>query len=94
MVPGTWALHPLAKEAEVWMFVYPRAVGLVGEYLKQYGPEEGKVRKIVYLGPRADWEEYEKRLRDNGCSVHVWGAEEVGGRAWEVVGVADCKSGR
>lgn len=83
-VPGTRFLDPLAAESTVWLFVYPRRVGLVEEYLATYG--EGEVEKVVWIGPTADWEDYK------GCFGRRWhaqvrSADEVGGRAWEVIAV-------
>ena len=52
-VPGTYAIHPLAEVASIWIFVYPREPGLLRKYLSEYGHRE--VKKIIWLGPRADW---------------------------------------
>jgi hypothetical protein len=83
-VYGTRFHEPLATEAACWMFVYPRRVGLVQEYMSECG--EGCVEMVVWIGPRADWEEYEACFE--GWEVQIKGADEVGGRAWELVAVA------
>lgn len=64
--------------------MYPRRVGLVNEYLAQYA--RGSVRQLIWIGPRADWEDYESCFGDWDTTVQ--GADEVGGRAWELVVVA------
>jgi hypothetical protein len=84
-VPGTRFLEPLAAESTAWLFVYPRRVGLVNEYLATYG--KGKLEKVIWIGPTADWEDY------RGCFERPWdvlitAADKVGGRAWELVVVA------
>ncbi|KAK7180403.1 hypothetical protein DPSP01_001820 [Paraphaeosphaeria sporulosa] len=84
VVAGSRFLEPLAAEAEAWMFVYPRRVGLVEEYLHEYGAR--KLRVVVWVGPTADWEDYKGVF--GGWEVDVQGADKVGGRAWEIVAVA------
>jgi len=84
-VHGTRFLEPLAEAAATWLFVYPRRVGLLGEYMDEYG--ESNVSQIIWIGPQADWHDYK------GCfeewKVHTRNADEVGGRAWELIAVAD-----
>jgi hypothetical protein len=84
VVHGTRFLEPLAAEATTWLFVYPRRVGLVQEYMSEYG--EGAVRKIVWAGPKADWDDYKGCFV--GWDVDERSADEVGGRAWELVAIA------
>ena len=57
VVNGTWDLDPTAWSAQAWVFVYPREPRLLWKYLANYGL--GSVRKIIWLGPRADLKEYE-----------------------------------
>lgn len=83
-VSGTRFLDELAAEATAWMFVYPRRVGLVSEYIKVHGDES--VQTILWIGPQADWVDYE------GCfgtswNVQITPADEVGGRLWDMVAV-------
>lgn len=70
---GTWDLDDSAKDASVWMFVYPRQPELVQNYLTKFG--EGKVGSIIWLGPKSDWGDYSavaESWRD------LWSVEEVG----------------
>lgn len=84
LVLGTRFLEPLAEDAATWLFVYPRRVGLVSEYLAAHG--RGAVRMVVWIGPQADWSEYESCFA--GWAVQKESANEVGGRAWELIAVA------
>lgn len=84
IVVGSRFLEPLAADAKTWLFVYPRRVGLVREYLAEF--EDGKVDRIVWAGPHADWHDFED------CFPSTWkialhNAGEVGGRAWELIAV-------
>ncbi|KAL6705239.1 hypothetical protein ACN47E_007199 [Coniothyrium glycines] len=85
LVHGSRFLDPIAADAHLWMFVYPRRAGLVKEYLDEYG--HGRVERIIWAGPRADWQEYVSCFDQWQCTVR--GADEVGGRAWELIAVAD-----
>jgi len=85
VVHGSRFLEPLATEATTWLFVYPRRVGLVEEYMAEYG--SGKVTRIIWAGPKADWEDYEGCFA--GWNMDITSADEVGGRAWELIVVAD-----
>ena len=42
----------LAADASAWMFVYPRDVWLLREYVRAYGGQ--KCHLIIWIGPRAD----------------------------------------
>ncbi|TDZ27834.1 hypothetical protein C8035_v008608 [Colletotrichum spinosum] len=91
-VAGTWALDSAAKDAKAWVFVYPKQVALVREYMRlfQEQREEEGVEVVVYVGPRMDWHEFGGALEGEWREVEVWSEEkmeEVGGRAWEVVAV-------
>lgn len=85
VVYGTRFHEPLAAEAEAWLFVYPRRVGLITEYLTAYGNDA--VQKIVWIGPQADWDDY-KACFDVGWQAHTHSADEVGGKAWELIATA------
>ena len=89
VVVGTRFLDPVAAEATAWLFIYPRRVGLLREYVAKYG--EATVDKVVLAGPRADWEEH--KCCFSGWHVQVRCADEVGGRASEFIAIASKKSG-
>ena len=84
VVRGTRFHEPLAAEAEAWLIVYPRRTGLVNEYLTTYG--NGVVQKIIWIGPRADWDDYKPCFAE--WEVHTESADEVGGKAWELIATA------
>ncbi|KAJ4370033.1 hypothetical protein N0V83_005797 [Neocucurbitaria cava] len=84
IVHGSRFLEPLAKEASAWLFIYPRRAGLLLEYLTEYG--ESSVEKIIWAGPKADWVDYIGCF--GGWDVKAQGADEFGGRAWELIAVA------
>ncbi|KAH3909969.1 hypothetical protein HBI56_129120 [Parastagonospora nodorum] len=83
LVHGTRFLEPLAAEAATWLFVYPRRVGLVNEYLHEYG--QGIVETIIWIGPQADWADYIQCFARWDVQIH--NADEVGGRAWDTIAV-------
>ncbi|KAJ4402464.1 hypothetical protein N0V91_007178 [Didymella pomorum] len=84
VVHGTRFHEPLAAAAEAWLFVYPRRVGLVTEYLMSYGHDA--VQKIIWIGPQADWDDYKPCFAE--WEVHTENADEVGGKAWELIATA------
>ncbi|CAI9631078.1 unnamed protein product [Alternaria burnsii] len=85
VVHGSRFLEPLAAEATTWLFVYPRRVGLVREYMAEYG--QGSVTRVIWAGPKADWDDYKTCFAD--WHVQEQSAELIGGRAWELIAVAD-----
>jgi hypothetical protein len=84
-VSGSRFLEPLAAESATWLFVYPRRVGLLEEYIAAYG--SGGVEVVIWVGPTADWEDY-KGCFEYSWDVQVRSADEVGGRTWELIAVA------
>ncbi|KAF1917789.1 hypothetical protein BDU57DRAFT_514238 [Ampelomyces quisqualis] len=80
-VQGTRFLEPLAAAATTWLFVYPRRVGLLREYMDAFGRD--KVGHITWVGPQADWDVYRDCLVD--WTVQVQSAGECGGRPWDVI---------
>lgn len=92
-VCGSRFLDPIATQSKAWLFVYPKRVELVDEYIREYG--DGCVEKIVWAGPMVDWEDYKQcfSMERNGIlwNVATRRADEVGGRAWELIAVA-CKT--
>jgi hypothetical protein len=89
-VAGTRFLDPSAKEAGAWLFVYPKRVGLVDEYIDTYG--NGHVETVIWAGPKADWADYrgcfEEQRHGIQWDVEIKSADEIGGRAWELIAVA------
>lgn len=85
VVHGTRFHEPLAAEAGAWLFVYPRRVGLVSEYMTAYDHEA--VQSIIWIGPQADWDDY-KGCFVAGWDVHIQSADVVGGKAWELIATA------
>lgn len=80
-VHGTRFLEPLAEEATTWLFVYPRRVNLVREYMDAYG--QSRVRYIIWIGPQADWGEYENCFAQ--WDVRKKSGDDVGGRPWDMI---------
>lgn len=68
IVSGTWDLLSRASQAKAWMFVYPREPKLINKYIETYGDSSGNVEVILWLGPRADWADYESCFRDSTFS--------------------------
>lgn len=82
---GAWDLYSRAKQANAWMFVYPREPKLVSRYIEIYGG--GNVEVIVWLGPRVDWVDYEPVFRQSVFD-EVRVLEEVGLAPYETAVVA------
>lgn len=85
VVHGSRFHEPLAAAAAAWLFVYPRRVGLVSEYMASYGNKG--VETIIWIGPQADWDDYKGCFVD-GWEVHTKSGDEVGGKAWELIATA------
>jgi hypothetical protein len=67
---GTWDLCSKAVAAHAWMFVYPREPKLVRSYVEKV--DGSKVESIVWLGPRADWPDFEGCFLGHGLLIeHV-----------------------
>lgn len=52
-----------AAMASAWMFVYPRNHLLVSKYICEFG--DGKVKVMIWLGPRNDWDDFAPYLEDD-----------------------------
>ncbi|PSN68191.1 hypothetical protein BS50DRAFT_573147 [Corynespora cassiicola Philippines] len=87
VVSGTRFLDEEAGSYHAWLFVYPRRVGLITEYIHNYGKENENVKTIVWAGPQADWEDYSSCFGEQ-WQVKTFSAEEFGGRAWELLAIA------
>lgn len=85
VVHGTRFLEPLAADACTWLFVYPRRVGLVQEYLAEYGA--GALDRVIWIGPVVDWDDY-KACFEGAWQMQVKSAAEAGGSTWETIAVA------
>lgn len=82
---GAWDLYSRAKQAEAWMFVYPREPKLISRYIEMYG--DGGVEVIVWLGPKIDWIDCEPVFRQSVFDkVEI--LEEVGLARYETAVVA------
>ena len=68
IVNGYRDLCELAADASAWMFVYPRDVWLLREYVRVFGGQ--KCRLIIWIGPRAD-------QLDSEFFGEMWVKEEV-----------------
>ena len=86
-VSGTWATSASARNASVWMFIYPREPTLLRKYLSEYG--HGEVRKIIWLGPKSDWDGFSKVIGDFGgwCCVEL--VEDCGLVPYEMLVIVD-----
>ncbi|KAL3469183.1 hypothetical protein BJX99DRAFT_81226 [Aspergillus californicus] len=84
-VAGTWDLSDRAGQAKAWIFVYPREPGLVRRYIDAYRGE-GSGELILWLGPRADWEDYEGCFIEKGFEIRV--QEGIGMAEFEMLVVA------
>ncbi|KAE8155361.1 hypothetical protein BDV25DRAFT_1021 [Aspergillus avenaceus] len=84
VVGGTWDLHPRVASATAWMFVYPREPTLVRKYLDTYS--DGAIATVVWLGPRADWPDYEPCFR-HSTFTDLELPEDVGLAPYEMVAV-------
>ncbi|PWY82003.1 hypothetical protein BO70DRAFT_396293 [Aspergillus heteromorphus CBS 117.55] len=85
VVGGTWDLHASAPHAGAWMFVYPREPKLIAKYIESYG-DQGAVETILWLGPRADWADYEPCFRHSSFS-DVTLPDEVGLMPFEMLAI-------
>lgn len=67
VVTGTRDLCRVAAAAYAWLFVYPREPKLVAQYLQLYS--DTTVQLVVWLGPRADWEDHEPLFRSSAFNI-------------------------
>ncbi|KAM7216250.1 hypothetical protein V8F06_008369 [Rhypophila decipiens] len=63
-VPGTWALpeEDITERVEGLLFIYPRLVGLIRNYLERCAA----LRVVVWIGPRCDVDEFITPLENWG----------------------------
>ncbi|KAI4199408.1 MAG: hypothetical protein LQ350_004633 [Teloschistes chrysophthalmus] len=90
ILPLSTSFAEEAGEAEAWLFIYPRILSLVCQYLDRFdgganrenGAERKKVRAIIFIGPRADIDEFEDGWgADGGWKKEV--VEENGLKGYE-----------
>ena len=67
-VNGYRDLCDSAADASAWMFVYPRDVWLLREYVQAFGGQ--KCHLIIWIGPRAD-------QLESGFFGEMWAKEEM-----------------
>jgi len=63
-VVGSWQVCPVAAEASIWMFVYPRSPTLVHSYLDGV-PNARNLEIVVWIGPTVDWEHFKSSFEDH-----------------------------
>ncbi|MCJ1333467.1 hypothetical protein MMC10_010166 [Thelotrema lepadinum] len=96
-VKGTWEVCPEARQAGAWLFVYPRDPRLVNRYLDEVMANRSGERlaigfpgSIVWAGPRADWDIFEKCfVRDGLRRVALSTGAEAGLVEYEMCAVFD-----
>ena len=67
VVRGSWDVTGLAACAAAWLFVYPREPKLVDRYLQTYGRSKD-VEMVVWVGPKADWVEFEPSFQGSALN--------------------------
>lgn len=85
-VGGTWDLCRQASKSQVWIFVYPRDPQLIVRYLQSH--DHVGLSKIIWLGPKMDWQDYEGVLNVSRFS-HLTLLEDCGAAVYEMVAVAE-----
>lgn len=88
-VRGTWNLSSRLDDPDVsgLMFVYPREKSLVSKYLEAISSKGSKVQTVIWLGPQADWSEFEPCFQiatPNGEKLF----ERIESRVGDDVGIA------
>ncbi|KAK4213656.1 hypothetical protein QBC37DRAFT_169305 [Rhypophila decipiens] len=82
-VPGTWALpgEEITERVEGLLFIYPRQVGLIHNYLEKCTA----LRVVVWIGPRCDVDEFITPLER-------WGLRDSSGSPGDGLAEADVGS--
>lgn len=89
-VRGTWEVSPLAPEACVLMFVYPREPGLITRYVQE---AVASLQAVVWLGPNVDWEQFEGCLKDASRDGSVEIVEQSGLVGYETMAIVRTRLG-
>ncbi|KAH8674013.1 hypothetical protein BX600DRAFT_223350 [Xylariales sp. PMI_506] len=64
IVKGSWSVCHRAADATVLLFVYPRIPQLLSRYINAF---RSSLRALLWLGPVADWPEYQSVFSQGGC---------------------------
>lgn len=91
IVEGTWALYERASTASALMFVYPRAPRLVQQYLGSIMQNTSDTRLVIWLGPKADWNDFVACFESPGFNK-VYFPTECGLLDYELMAVLTRKS--
>jgi hypothetical protein len=86
VVNGSWELCRRAKDADVWLFVYPRQPILVGAYMRSF--ERGRVGMAIWLGARADWADFADCFTPIGFDLEIQQHRDCGLVEYEMMVVA------
>jgi hypothetical protein len=79
-VRGTWHVSPRVGDDDVCtvFFVYPRLPALVSEYAELISAgTSSRCDTIVWLGPRADWADFEPCFRADGPGAGKFGVARI-----------------
>lgn len=87
-VKGTWDLSPRAKDAAALLFVYPRHSDLIKSYLGKYhATMDSKLRLVIWLGPKCDWDDHVDSFMEAGVSTSVQILEDCGLAEYEMLAI-------
>jgi hypothetical protein len=86
IVNGSWELCRRAEDAHVWLFVYPRQPALVSAYMRSF--ERGRVGMAIWLGARADWDDFADCFTAIGFDLEIQQHQECGLVEYEMMVVA------
>ena len=81
VVAGTWDLSAKAFGAQCWLLVYPRSPKLLKKYFDLSG--DAGVHRIIWIGPRADAEDFDIVVDKTSWSKEVY--EDSGVGAYELL---------
>ena len=81
VVTGTWDVSAKAIDAQCWLLVYPRSPKLLKDYFDLSG--DAVVETIIWIGPRADAEDFDIVVDETAWSKEVH--EDSGVGAYELL---------
>lgn len=78
-VRGTWELSSRLQDQDVsgLMFTYPRQPGLVTRYIESVIKTKLIIGVVIWLGPLADWDEFEPCFRVGGDDGNAFRLEGI-----------------